>query len=143
MYVLSLSLFIIERNVTISFKQGGKRNVLEMPEMTVKQYQIRRNPNLIFLFRLNSAKVHYHIENDCYWLYVFSIDRGRILRKIRVEKHDIQWFLAFALYDRYDGDLPKQLWINRDMQKKVKKIVDREKQHYITMPFTPPKEKAL
>jgi len=131
------------KDVTISFKQGGKHNVLEMPEMTVKQYQIRRNPNLIFLFRLNSAKMYYHIENDCYWLYVFSVDRKRIPRKIRVEKHDIQWFLAFALYDRYGEELPKQLWINKDMRKKFEKIVERERQHYQMMSFIPPKEKTL
>ena len=128
-------------DVKISYKKGDKLNVLETPQMRVTQYEIRRNPNIIFLFRVNSAKMYYHIENDCYWLYVFSGDRGRIRRKIRIQKHDIQWLLAFALYDRYGEELPKQLWINRDMKKKVEKIVERERQHYETMPFDQPKKK--
>lgn len=47
-----------------------------------------------------------------------------------VEKHDIQWLLAFALYDRYVEKLPKQLWINQDIKKKVQKLNEREKKYY-------------
>jgi len=131
------------KDVKISYKKGDKLNVLETPEMRVIQYEIRRNPNIIFLFRVNSAKMYYDIENDCYWLYVFSEDRRRIVRKIRIEKHDIQWLLAFTLFDRYDEDLPKQLWINRDMKKKVRKIAERIEQHYEALPFNPPRKKTL
>ena len=92
-----------------------------MPEMKVRQYEVKKNPNNIFLLNVSSAKMYYDIENDCYWLYVFSIDRKKILRKIKIEKHDIQSLLAFALYDRYGEDLPKQLWINKDMKKKFRR----------------------
>lgn len=129
------------KNVKISYEKSGRLNVLEMPQMRVAQYEIKRNPNLIFLVRLNSAKIYYDIEDDCHWLYVFSVDRKRILRKIKIEKHDIQWLLAFALYDRYSEELPKQLWINQNLKKKAQKLVEREKQHFKMMPFSPPKEK--
>ena len=65
------------------------------------------------------------------------------LRKIKVEKHDIQSLLALALYDRYGEDLPKQLWINKDMKKKAKKIAERERKHYERMLFNAPKEKPF
>lgn len=58
-----------------------------------------------------------------FYAYYACIDRKRMLRKIKVEKHDIQWLLAFALYDRYGEKLPKQLWINQDLKEKVQTLV--------------------
>jgi|GEM_PF-6076687 len=117
-------------NVKISYVKNGKRTLLEMPHMRATQYQITKNPNIIFLLRLDCAKIYYDIERDDYFLYVFSVDRNKLLRKIKLEKHDVQWLLAFALYDRYSADLPKQLWINQDLKRKVQIIIERENQHY-------------
>ena len=128
-------------DVQIGWKEGTERVLITSKPMEKRTYEYKANPNIIALLNLSSSKIYYNLEDDCYYLYVFSLDRKRILRKIKLEKHDIQWLLAFALYDRYGEDLPKQLWINRDIKNKVQKIVEREKQHYETIPFYPPTEK--
>lgn len=117
-------------NFKASWKQDGEVKILKQKNMQMLTYEVRKNPSIIFLFSLASAKIYYDIEKDYYFLYVFSPDRRRIVRKIRLEKHDMLWLLAFALYDRYDEKIPKTLYINRKIRARMLKIIEREKQHY-------------
>ena len=102
--------------------------------MEIRTYEVRKNPSIIFLFGLLSAKMYYDIDKDSYYLYVFSSNRNRIVRKIKIEKHDIQRLLAFALYDRYGEEIPKTLWINRRIRAQIQELTERENKHYTHSP---------
>ncbi|MDH5481479.1 MAG: hypothetical protein OEY22_01170 [Candidatus Bathyarchaeota archaeon] len=96
---------------------------MQKPQKT--SYIIRKNPNLTLMIRLNKNKIYYDAENDAYFEYVISNDRKRLLQKNRLDKHETLNMLAFSLVDIYGGNIPKRVYISKELRQKIEELIKR------------------
>jgi len=115
----------IKEHTTILKDEDGKIRVIKSETSREITYELKRNPNLHFLFNFSEGKVYFDTQNVGYWFYLFSKDRKTIIRKIELKRHDINNMLAFCLSEIYGKNLPKRLYINKNLKAKASFIADK------------------
>jgi len=119
----------IKEHTTILKDEDGKIRVIKSETSREITYELKRNPNLHFLFNFSEGRVYFDRENCDYWLYVFSKDRKTIIRKVRLQRHDILNMLAFCITEIY-GDRPlrqkePKIWLSKLLKSKIQVMLDK------------------
>jgi len=94
-----------------SWKEDNKVKFLKERPMEITEYEIKPSQNRRFIMNFSSCKIYYDIEKDAYYLYVFTSDHKKIIKRIPIDKHDILNMLAFAL-----AEIKGEKWIERVMK---------------------------
>jgi len=116
-----------------SWIEGKQQKVISERPMEIINYEIKRNPYLMPLFNLNHAKMYFDTKSEEFWLYVFSVNRKRILRKVKIEKHDIESLLAFCIWNIFPKKSIKakmNISVNRRLRNKIAELKRKEANFY-------------
>jgi len=106
-------------NFQASWKEGEQIKVIKERPMQIVSYEPKKNPYLIQLANISNAKLYWSLEDFDLWLYTFSRDRKHIIRKLKIESHDIKDLLAVCLWFIYGDDLPKTIWIGKKLRQRI------------------------
>lgn len=115
-----------------SDKKTGKTKITVLKEVVNRkiEYAIQKNPNRVFLCHVSSGKIYWDRETEEFWFYVFSKDRKRIIRKVKLENHDILELMAFSLWHIYGIERMLKKWaevhITKKMKERIAKIEARD-----------------
>lgn len=117
-----------------SDKETGKSKITVLKEVVNRkiEYTIGKNPLRIFLCNVSSGKIYFDLETEEFWFYVFSKDRNRIIRKIKLENHDILELMAFSLWSVYGAEKLlnpnwcRQIRVTKKMRERIAKIEARD-----------------
>jgi hypothetical protein len=109
-----------------SWTEDKEKNVIEQQSMTKTRYVIESSPMRRFISNISEIKLYYDIEKDAYYFYVFSSDRNRILKRIRIDEHDILTMLAFAIAEIYGDKAGKLYPCGKPFDFKVTKKLRRQ-----------------
>jgi hypothetical protein len=110
-----------------SWRQNGEIKIIEQIPARIISYTPKKNPDLRLLFNFSFAKVYFNVETSDFWLYVFSDDRKRLIRRMRIEDHDIANLFAFYLNQVYGSKIPDVIRIDQNIKKRTAKIKERMK----------------
>jgi len=118
---------------TASWQEGKDVKVITERPMEIRRYEVKKRPTLIPLFNINHTKVYFDTKSSEFWQYVFSPNRKRILRKVKLEKHDILNMLAFCIWAIYP-DKPMNsrsyLYLPYRLRQRITKLKTKWYEHY-------------
>lgn len=116
-----------------SWKEGTKVKLIKERPMEIISYEPKRNLYLIPLININHTKIYFDTKTEEFWQYVFSRNRKRILRKVKLEKHDILNMLTFCIYAIFPNkklDYNTVIYVTRKLKKKIAQLRRKEEQFY-------------
>jgi len=114
-----------------TWKEGKERVIIEKQPMQKTRYEYKQSPMRRFITNISEIKIYYDIEKDAYYFYIFSGDRNRILKRIRIDEHDIYTMLAFAIAEIYGQRSLKRkypdFYITKNLKRKINEILAKQK----------------
>lgn len=127
---------IVDFNMNIKEEIGENETQvtqIRQPHAEKIVYKIQKNSNLLLLMNVANSKIYFDVRTSEFYQYVFQPDRKRILRKMRLENHDILnlgiLFLWAVLRDK-PLHVGTRLHLNRNIRSKIAELRRKEGQFY-------------
>jgi|GEM_PF-6390338 hypothetical protein len=117
-FPLELDEFSIEAKT----KSGLDVRIASQKDVTIRRFDKVKNPNLILLLDFHGGKVYMKKDDGSLWLFAYN---EKQMVWIRLYDYIIEGLKALSiLYDRdFISLIPKNIWITRNVKKKMMKLL--------------------